>query len=325
MEPLYRVSYPVAEVSRAYPPTLRNRNKQIVYDIACPLGTVSDGTITAARWAALSLPARVPAIVPSCEVRADFFAYEPAQPDTVPWYLNFANVDMFAYYGGGLLAQDELQVAEHPCLASLRHALLHDNLSTLTVESGRPTPILIMGAQRRVSLATDPNAAEFRPSGLYGNAFGRAPEDAIRMAARRLDPPTNTNIIAMEAPASGAGEYTRDQIHFILATAYTGLQAARIESTVDGSPNIQVVIHTGFWGCGAYGGNRILMTALQILAARLSGIGRLVFHTGDRKGLAQFQDAQKLLSDLYSQTTTTDDLILRLYDRGYRWGTGDGN
>ncbi len=44
------------------------------------------------------------------------------------------------------------------------------------------------------------------------------------------------------------------------------------------------MIHTGFWGCGAFGGNRVLMTTLQILAAEMAGLERVVFHTGDASG-----------------------------------------
>ncbi|MEX1263094.1 MAG: hypothetical protein WEE66_04010 [Actinomycetota bacterium] len=31
----------------------------------------------------------------------------------------------------------------------------------------------------------------------------------------------------------------------------------------------------GFWGCGAFGGDRLLMTTLQSLAAEMAGIHRL--------------------------------------------------
>jgi hypothetical protein len=62
------------------------------------------------------------------EMREDAFTYEPAAHDdegrpVVSWYKNFAHSHLFIAYAGGLYAQDEMQVAEHPILASLREAL----------------------------------------------------------------------------------------------------------------------------------------------------------------------------------------------------------
>jgi hypothetical protein len=72
-----------------------------------------------------------------------------------------------------------------------------------------------------------------------------------------------------------------------------------------------VIIHTGNWGtglrhspvplslslvnthslcrAGAYGGNKVLMALLQVLAARLAGVDKLVYHTFER----QFSDAYR--------------------------------
>jgi len=55
----------------------------------------------------------------------------------------------FNYYSGPLMAQDEIQVAENPCLAALREALVSRRLPALTVENGEPTPVLVRGAERR--------------------------------------------------------------------------------------------------------------------------------------------------------------------------------
>lgn len=40
------------------------------------------------------------------------------------------------------------------------------------------------------------------------------------------------------------------------------------------------MIHTGWWGCGAFGGNRRLMAILQFAAAQLAGVDAVVFHRG---------------------------------------------
>jgi hypothetical protein len=50
-----------------------------------------------------------------------------------------------------------------------------------------------------------------------------------------------------------------------------------------------VTVCTGFWGCGAFGGNRTVMTALQLLAARKAGVARVRFFTVRPEGLADFE------------------------------------
>lgn len=54
------------------------------------------------------------------EINPHGYAYQPQDPSgtqqqqVMEWYVNFADRNLFGYYGGTLLAQDELQVLEHP-------------------------------------------------------------------------------------------------------------------------------------------------------------------------------------------------------------------
>jgi hypothetical protein len=265
------------------------------------------------------------------EARQDAFGYEPpseGEPPCSEWYLNFADPDLFCAYGGPLFAQDEMQVAEHAALASLREALLDSGVEPLTVENGQPTPIVITGVQRRCAVATDPNPAEGRPHGLYGNNFARASPEAISRATTPITPPTITNIIAMAAPTGGSGAYTRDEIRYILQTAYTGFSAARIESRRERGEDVRVVVHTGFWGCGAFGGNRVLMAALQLLTAHLSNVNRLIFHTFDESGSAAFAQPREMVQHDLIRTgrqPKTSQLVGLLHSKRFRWGVSDGN
>jgi hypothetical protein len=239
------------------------------------------------------------------------------------WYLNFAHSNLFCAYGGSLLAQDEMQVAEHPALSSLREALLDSNIKALTVESQQPTPILIRGVERRCEIATDRNPGQGRPFGLYGNNFGRATSDAIRQATTPLSPPTITNIIAMEAPAGGVGSYRIEEIEYILKTAFTGFCAARIESQLESLHAPSLIIHTGFWGCGAYGGDRVLMALLQILSARLSQVNCLVFHTSDAIGSENLATAQQIVDrDLVPDNSPVkvSALVEKIHGMEFQWG-----
>jgi len=128
----------------------------------------------------------------------------------------------------------------------------------------------MMGVEWRCRVAINPDASLGRPNGLYGNSFSRASVEAIERATQAIVPPTITNLIAMEAPAFGNGRDTEQDIEFVLSTAFTAFTAARVESRRDRTKLPEVVVHTGFWGCGAYGGNRVLMALLQLLAAQLA-------------------------------------------------------
>lgn len=305
---LHRQSFVAQELLAAYPPKFKHAYKKLVATKTCPEGAVHQGTLELTRWRALALPESLPTESPTkLETRPDFFTYDDSAAET-SWHLNFAHHDLFCAYGGPLLAQDELQVLEHPALGALREALLAQKVTPFTVEGGRPTPVLIRGVERRAALDTQH---------LYGNQFARATPQAILAALTLLTPPTRSNILAIEAPSSGYGPYTLRELEFILSTAYTGFSAACHET------GAATVIHTGFWGCGAYGGNRIVMTLLQLLAARLAGVGTLVFHTGDAASMASVEAAQALLVRLEAPSLAALLAALRLED--LRWGVGDGN
>ncbi|MGC4048072.1 MAG: hypothetical protein QM758_30140 [Armatimonas sp.] len=168
--------------------------------------------------------------------------------------------------------------------------------------------MLVRGVERRGALDT---------STLYGNRFAASTPDKIRAALTVLEAPNISNILAMEAIPGGHGFYKLREIEYTLCTAYTGFAAAKTES--DGP----ITIHTGFWGCGAYGGNRPLMVMLQLLAAKLAGIERIVFHTGDPASLSVITDAEATLRQL--ATDSLPDTLLALQEQGYRWGVSDGN
>jgi hypothetical protein len=326
-----RESFLTGELVAEFPPRIQNHNKQAVYDIACPPGCTHGGRLEFSRWRAMPLPETIagPFAGLQLERREDIFRYDPVADngDTIEWYPNFANADLFCAYGRSLLAQDELQVAEHPALGSLREALLASGRDHLTVENGEPTPVLIAGAERRCFLATDPNAAEGRPDGLYGNQFGRARADAVARATHPMEPPTITNLVAMEAPVGGIGRYTQEQIRFILGTAFTAFTAAVMESKRMRPDTPEVAIHTGFWGCGAYGGHRILMTILQLLAARACGPSRLVFYTVNTLGARTLERAVDCIEkDLLASAAEVESAeIIRAIDAlGFNWGVGNG-
>jgi hypothetical protein len=327
--PLDRQSFDAGELMADHPPRVVNPNKQLVLAIACPPGVVHRGTIGYTRWAAMELPEHFDPVPPHLALPVPgFFDYQPVieGDDIVDWHVNFADPDVFAYYGGGLFAQDEMQVAEHPGLAALKQALVAAGVETRTDVPDGPTPVLVTGAERRVVIETNPDAAAGRPDGLYGNAFAVANPDAVRRATTPIDPPKVTNLVAIAAIGYGHGRYTGEQIHRTLVTAFTGFRAAVLEAERLAGGPARVVVHTGYWGCGAFGGNRELMALLQVVAARMAGLERLVFHTGAPGGDAPLAEALGLIATLTGgEPMATEDLLKSIDGQGFRWGVSDGN
>jgi hypothetical protein len=335
VSPICRRVFDTQKLVTEFPPRFSHPNKRTAYGIACPSDSTHGGQLVFSRWAKMNFPAtseedRQDRQPTKFEAREDYFGYEPAPEGSpaVEWYLNFADQYLFCAYGGPLFAQDEMQVTEHPALGSLREALVRSDSEPLTVENGEPTPILIMGVERRCQVAINRNAALDRPAGLYGNNFAQASAEAVARAARAIIPPTITNLLAVAAPAGGAGRYTREEIEYILSTAYTGFAAACLESCREMAEPPEVVVHTGYWGCGAYGGNRILMALLQLVAARLAGLDRLVFHTGDASGSQSFSQADHILQQDLGPVVLSrgaSRFMDQIESMGFKWGVSDGN
>lgn len=314
---LGRIQVSAAEVMASHAPRWKHRNKRAVFEHVCPPGTAHAGRIAVSRWGQPELTLGQPWRPARCELRADVFAYEPRTHTRagLDWHLNFAHQSLFIAYGGPLLAQDELQVLEHPALAAIRewlHGLGDPRLAPLTRDTVA-TPVLIRGVERRCALATE---------GLYGNAFARASTETVVAAARVLRPPTISNIVAIEAPSGGVGRYSLTDIHDALATAVAGFAAARAETAFACGGEAETVVHTGHWGTGAYGGDRVLMAMLQLVAAGLAGVDRLVFHTVDGAGAPPVEQALARLEPLAGRTLA--ETIAAIDEMGFCWGVSNG-
>ncbi len=167
-EPLFRVSFDAAGLLRDHPPKLRHANKIALFGLACPPGSDVRGTIEVTRWRAdiddeLGLRQRA-----ESTVEPNFYNYPASPAGTLAWHVNFADPHLFVAYGSGLFAQDEMQVAEHPLLGSVREALLAANLAALTRDEHGGSPILVRGVERRIEVQTNADCEAGRPFGLYG-------------------------------------------------------------------------------------------------------------------------------------------------------------
>ena len=302
MELLLRRSFDASDLP---PAVIRHPHKQLACELAMS-GPTPVGTIEVTRWRSGALPRwNEQSFRSEFEVMSGHYTYSE---DPAIWHVNFADPVLFVAYGSRLLAQDELQCLEHPALGSIREAL---GDHAFTERDGVPTPVLVANVERRCALATARDLAAGRPYGLYGNRFAAAEPEQIRAALSLVRPPTHTNLIAIAAP-TGAGEYMRAQLESIVSTAYTGFAAAVHEGAVE--------VRTGFWGCGAFGGNRLVMTSLQLYAAHLAGVARLRFYAFDDAGRGDALAGARVLDEALA----TGDVIEAIADRDFRWGVSDG-
>jgi hypothetical protein len=307
-QPLQRFEFDAEHLIKTHPPRWTHPNKQAVFQIASNTAYPFAGRLIFCRWPAARLPTRV-TTRSRLQMMTSTFQYPAEASADVQWHMNFADTELFVAYSSPLLAQDELQVAEHPILGSLREALDEEGLSPETVdEDGLPTPVTISGVQRRCAIDTLPNPGAGRPRGLYGNLFAHASGTDVLAATRPVVPPTISNILAIAAPEPGYGEYSKDEILYVTIAAYTGFLAASVQSAELREVACATRVHTGFWGCGAFGGNRILMTMLQFLAADLAGVD-LLFYGVDHSGVALASDARRRYAAMLDATSSVSDII----------------
>jgi len=272
--------------------------------------------VTLKVWPEAKLPEKVEK-VSTFEVKTEYFDYS-SDDRHFDWYLNFADPDLFGFYNTTLMAQDELQVFECPILAHLRNKLLSlDFYPVVTDDQNRPTPATVKGAYRVCCVDIRPDDQGYS---IYGNAFSHASEETIKERVSPIVPPVKCNILAIASISGRKGFYTQKQITDILITAYTGFYAAALESDDALKPRI----NSGFWGCGAFGGNKTLMTILQLVAASLAGV-ELRYWTGDAAGANVAKEAYATFQDLFTESRNTRDIIDKLVAMKFNWGVSDGN
>jgi hypothetical protein len=329
-ELIFRLSLDARTLLREHPPRFHHPYKTALFEIAYAGSDPFPATIEVTRWSP-RITESIDLSTPfSAEIRPDFYDYQAVADGVshLEWHVNFADPRLFFAYGSGLFAQDEMQVAEHPLLASVREALCARQFDARTSDKTGPTPVLVENVERRISVATNPDTSAGRRSGLYGNRFAEAPLAAVRNATRILSPPAYSNIIAMAAPAGGHGDYTESEIQYIFTTAHAAFSAAAHETKRNSEASRQSIIHTGFWGCGAFGGNRRLMVLLQALAARASGVRRMILHAGDTAGAGDAERGLDIAENIAARCgsgCTLKEVVERCAMLGYQWGTSDGN
>lgn len=108
----------------SYPPNFKHKNKKFIMELLNtphPYAPLQDKSILITRWKPFFSLIENVNIRAQIDFKFDNFTYIPdSDTHSTEWYLNFADHNLFRYYAGPLLAQDELQVLECVQLASLR-------------------------------------------------------------------------------------------------------------------------------------------------------------------------------------------------------------
>lgn len=302
---------------------LRCRGKAILRELAYAQAA-KGGAIEARRARPAPWPTGFGPAAPEIELREAFYDYAPAGGQSVAWHMNFANMDAFSTWNNALMAQDEHQIAEHPDLALLRMAAQEAGHPMFCAQGGEPWPILALGAPRllELDLGPRPGSGGNMERSIYGNAFRLAGQAELESRAKAQAPAMGTNLVAIEAPAFGRGKYSLGEIEYAARAAWSGFKAAA-DWTAQAWPGRSLELRLGFWGCGAYGGNKALLGALLLAAADWAGAGKAVFYAGSG-GACDFAEAFGLYRRLREAGYGAREMAERLAQSGFEWGTPNG-
>lgn len=194
---------------------------------------------------------------------------------------NFGDRSVFFGYASNLFAQDEVQIAEMPHLAMLKHT--HDQ----ELHTKQNEAFLCTNVPRYVDLDT---------SGIYGklSAFDESNLQAILPAKLKYrNPITHNHIVSIAAPTdlSAGQSYQLTNFSKFFLPAFCAYQAAR-----QVFPNNKIQIETGNWGAGAFGNDIRIAAISQILAAALSKVQLDIYPFG-KIGEQQWKEGIQLLKD----------------------------
>jgi len=125
----------------------------------------------------------------------------------------------------------------------------------------------------------------------------------------------------MAAPSCGRGMYSAADITSILTTALCSFSGA-VQLNVESGKGLKTVIHSGNWGCGAFGGNPVIMLLCQMLGAELAGVSELHLHSLEPE---PFTISRKLFNDFFPISKSMEELASTISALGFQWGHSDGN
>ena len=125
---------------------------------------------------------------------------------------------------------------------------------------GSPTPLIVVGANRHFSIS---------------NMWGIIAE---KPTVVKIEPAKPINVLAMSAPYSGGSiKYGGLSEHMLTIKDYFNTALAAFRLAKDAFYDRKIVIHTGAWGCGVFGGDIRVALFTQMFAAKLAGVDLRVY------------------------------------------------
>ena len=278
-----------------HPHRLTNPNKIFVYNQL--VGNRSVGNPVTVQTLGLNDPHSLdpleafPAHRPTFGLINGPFLYDASTAQTVHWTANFADSHLFGFCDGPLLAQDELQVLEHPALAHVKNALPAGQRILRPYEAA-----LFQNVPRLGALDTTTPLANHQT--LYGNNFSRATQQDIQSHLVRFENPVLSNIFAIAAPHIASNlvgqPYQKRDLESLFYTFYNASKG--MKETCLGK---RVVVHTGNWGAGAFGNDPKTVHLIQLAAARCAGIDEIRMYPMSNQ--AELLAARLLLNQIEQQ------------------------
>lgn len=315
------ISLKVADLIKNYPPKYDCQRKAQLYNKALRYHKSQRGIIKVSRWT-YNKDRKAPITFEKnpVEISIDnnFFRYDDSYENQKTWWLNYADENLFGYYSSDLFAQDEIQTLEHPLLGSIVEYLDENDLQDLktkTEEKDFVSPYLIENAPYWIKIDTSPILKDGTVGNLYSWNFVDASEEEVNAGISIIQKEIKNNIIAMAAPSRGKGEYTKEQLTRSLETVIVAFGAAKKISNTNKFE--KCIIHTGNWGCGAFGNSKELMYLVQILGASVVGVDKLVFHSVD-------EEIFNLAKNKFNNCDV-NDIIGYLQNQHYQWRESDNN
>ncbi len=186
-----------------------------------------------------------------------WFTYEEASHTNV----DFAAEDI----GGGWRAQGNVQeermFCEIPELALMAYlaAKTKTPLQPFDRISGRHQPFLVTHVEREWEISTEIYARQM---------YDKEPEEIADFVKSAPKGP-KINIVAIVAKhwdKNSLEHYSEADLRFHLEAAYLACRAEKLANPSDS------LLITGAWGCGAFNNSEMMMTAIQMLAGRMTGV-----------------------------------------------------
>ena len=302
-----------AELLDKYTPDYSFSRKRWLFEQACAVHSKVSGDLEISRWAFdESVFEKGAGFYSGCKISSvpGYYDYKDrSSSERYVWYVNFADYLLFGFYDDSKFAQDEIQSLEHPLLCSVVRYLDDNNLPhlptyTALIRNKVTAPYLVENVPYWISVNTSVTMADGSVHNLYGHNFSTESHDVINAGIKIVQEDLNNNIIAMAAPDSiNNGCYSYSDIRYSIETVLTAFSAAAVQADKKGCK--KVVIHTGNWGCGAFGGVPVFSYLCQFIAGSMCGIDELVFHA---PVMQDFNKALALFEDFKSQVVKVPSL-----------------